>query len=317
MTGGAVSNSENHYVLQLRVAGPSIGHARIPLADLADVAAGVQKAIQRIGQVIQSGSSQGSGRLQAQVEAATRLEFVGIEDGSALLLVDFPQDIDRALPMLDLGELAIDRLIDGLENVTEPAFELPSDWDDGVLRAISELGKTMQRGHVESVEMVRPNGRSSRFTPSTNEFIASQLERPLPLIERSVLGRLMMVDFDADKRRCRIEPTDGSKVECTYPLDLKEAVRSNATRFVEVKGYATEQNGRIKHLSILELVPLQTPAGVDAESEPKNLSQLIEEQGVQRISEANDLVDPDLWTDDAEVDAFLEWVNNERDAALA
>lgn len=303
-------------VLRLTVDGPLVGPARIPLADLADLAEGIQQAVRQIGSVIQTGSSRSAGRPEVGIEAATRLELVGLEEGSARLVLDFPADVARPFPDLDVGCLAIDSLVSGIEALSSHDA-LPVDWDDGVFRAVSSLGKTLDRGDVSTINLESRSRLSGTYTNTVSRRVKSRLERERPMEFVEVVGRLMMVDFNADKRRCRIEPPRGSAVECTYPLDLQSSLRELAHRFVQAEGYAEVQpDGKIRRLSILRLSPVTTPAGVVAEPAPRAIYALITEQAPPPFDTAQDFFDPSLWNGDEEVDAFLEWLGEHRDEAI-
>lgn len=302
-------------VLRLIVNGPLVGQARIPLSELAELAEGIQQAVRQIGSVIQSGSSRAAGRLSASVEAATRLELVGLTEGSADLAVDFPVEVPRPFSGLDLGALAVDSLVTGIESL-RTGGESPDDWDDGVYRAISTVNKALDRGGVSSVALISRSHRQSTFTKTVGDRVKRRLDREPPMEFLEVVGRLMMVDFHADKRRCRIEPQRGRPVECTYPLDLRDDLRTHAQQYVRADGYAEMRpNGDVQRLSILRLSPVSTPVGATAESAPRAIQTLVADQEQTRFESVRDFIDPELWDGEEEVDAFLEWVNAARDQA--
>jgi len=302
-------------VLRLIVHGPLVGQARMPLAELAELAEGIQQAVRQIGSVIQSGSSRVAGKLSASVEAATRLELIGLTEGSASLAVDFPLEVPRPFTGLDLGALAVDSLVSGIEALGSGETS-PDDWDDGVYRAISTVNKALDRGGVSSIAFVTRSKRTGSYTKTVGERVKRRLERDRPMEFVEVVGRLMMVDFHADKRRCRIEPQRGRAVECTYPLDLRNDLRELAQQYVHADGYAEMRpDGGIQRLSILRLAPVSTPAGATAESAPRAIEALVEEQEPPPFESARDFIDPELWDGEEEVDAFLEWVNEARSQA--
>ncbi len=302
-------------VLRLLVNGPLVGQARIPLSELAELAEGVQQAVRQIGLVIQTGSSRVAGKLSASVEAATRLELVGLTEGSASLAVDFPAEIPRPFAGLDLGALAVDSLVTGIESLGSGGPS-PDDWDDGVYRAVSKVNRALDRGGVSSVALTTRSKRTGSYTKAVGERVKRRLERDQPMEFVDVVGRLMMVDFHADKRRCRIEPLRGRPVECTYPLDLRNDLRDLAQMYVRADGYAEMRpDGGVQRLSILRLSPVSTPAGVAAESAPRAIDTLVEEQAPAPFKTAREFVDPRLWSSEEEVDAFLAWVDDARNQA--
>jgi hypothetical protein len=302
-------------VLRLIVNGPLVGQARIPLSELAELAEGVQQAVRQIGLVIQTGSSRVAGKLSASVEAATRLELVGLTEGSASLAVDFPVGIPRPFAGLDLGALAVDSLVTGIESLGSGGPS-PDDWDDGVYRAVSKVNRALDRGGVSNVAFTTRSKRTGSYTKAVGERVKRRLERDQPMEFVEVVGRLMMVDFHADKRRCRIEPPRGRPVECTYPLDLRNDLRDLAQMYVRADGYAEMRpDGGVQRLSILRLSPVSTPAGVAAESAPRTIDSLVQEQEPSHFETAREFVDPRLWSGEEEVDAFLAWVDDARNQA--
>lgn len=299
--------------LLLTIEGPLVGVGRLPLVDLVDIAQGVQQALTQIASVIQFGASREAGSPRAEVEVPTRLELVGIKTASAGLVLDFPPDAARSFPNLDIGVLAIERLIDGVRRL-HSGSETPDDWDDGVFRAVGILGKSLDRGHVTSVQLASRTSSPSTYTATSNERVKARLSLSSPLTFASIVGRLMMVDFNADKRRCRIEPPNEAPIDCTYPLDLQNTLLESVKRFVSAEGYAERRpDGSVRQLSILRLSPLKTPAGVEAEVRPRAISVLLGEQGVAPFGTVEALMDESLWEDDEEVQRFLAWVSDQRE----
>lgn len=311
-----MSESPSNPILRLIVDGPQVGPARIPLSDLADLAGGIQQAVRQIGSVIQTGQSRHAGRHSGVVDTSTRLELVSLEAGSARLEMDFPADIERPLPGFDLGALAVDSLVGGIGLLGSDDAS-PDDWDEGVYRAVSGFSRTLGRGGVSTITLETRTDRSCRYTSAVGERVKRRLDRERPMKFVDVVGRLMMVDFHAEKRRCRIEPMRGPAVECTYPLDLLNGLREYAQRYVHADGYAElDQDGKIRRLSILRLSPVSTPGTPTAEVVPRSIDALIDKQALQPFTSSQDFVDPELWDGDDEVDSFLRWVDEHRDQAV-
>lgn len=300
--------------LELHLTGPGVSEGSIPLADLATIAEAIQKAVQQIGSIVKTGASHSGGRLSADLEAATRLELSQLSAGSVVLDVELADELPRPFEEFDVGLIAISRLVEGIGDVNSEAGT-PEDWDDRVYRALRPLDRVLKRGNVSNIRIGHRAQRST-ITGRTSQRISERLTHKPSLEHRAVVGRLMMVDFDADKRRCRIEQADGVAVECIFPIDLLGLLRENAMRYVEVTGYGEmSDQGQLKRLSILQIQPVQTPAGVPAETATRAIDDLIDEQQVRPVT-ARSLVDPSLWSDPSEVDEFLDWVQEHRDSAL-
>ncbi len=301
--------------LELIVEGPGVGPARISLSDLSDIANAVQKAVRQIGSVAKTGVGYARGGLTAELELATRLELTALLPGSAALLLDFPVEIERSVSSPDVGLVAVNRLVSGINEVNN-GVQTPSDWDDSVFRALEGVGRSVGRGRVESVVVRRPGGPTARYSVQTRERIRNHLATPRSVAFETFRGRLMMVDFDVDRRRCRIEQSDGLSIESTFPIDLVGELRENTMRFVEVAGYAERgPTGSVRRLSILRLSPLRTPSGAIAEVPLRGIEEVVRAQGITSAS-ARSLIDQDLWQDTEEVDRFLQWVQDERSAPL-
>ena len=296
--------------LEIRIAGPGVSEGRIPLEDLAVVAEAVQKAVRQIASIVKTGRSHSGGRLSASLESATRLELADLSAGSVVIDVDFANRFARPFEQMDVGEIALTRLVRGLDEFNS-GESTPEDWSDSVYRALAPINRVLNREHVTSIAFGR-NGTTARFSRQTGELLAGRLTSRPELEFHTIRGRLMMVDFSVDRRRCRIEGPQTPPIDCTFPLDMIGTLRENATRFVEASGHAEiDKHQRPKRLSISRLRPIRSPAGAVVESPLRAIEDLVAAQEVPSIA-VSQLHDPNLWRSDEELDEFLAWVDHER-----
>ena len=134
---------------------------------------------------------------------------------------------------------------------------------------------------------------------------------------RTVEGRLLMGDFAERDYQCRVHPTVGPPVTCTFGEAHKEAVLRALLKLVRITGEATERGGRVTRLRISDIEALQEDDGA-AElgastmgfEETLTSEELAARQGVGPVTDF-DALWGDFWPEDESVDDFVaavrEW----------
>jgi hypothetical protein len=232
---------------------------------------------------------------------------VGFRGGSAVLELDLAA-AERPFAELDLGETALDRLVEGLQRLSETPRP-PSGWDAGVLLAWRELGSVFERG-VDRIEVRRatPNAtRVAEYTRAVRDRIVQTIREPLRDLV-TVEGRLLMADFDEARRRCRVHPPYGPPVSCAFREDQREAVLDLLTKYVRVvgQGERDEVQGRLRMVTIADIEPLAVPGEREWPGFWEHLSvdDLTQRQDVGAVQSVQDLR-ADLWESDTELEEFL------------
>lgn len=304
-----VSEAHVQSAIEIRLEGPAVATGRIAVRDLILVAGQVQRAVERIARVLQGERGARPDRRPREVEALTRLEFVGLRPGSVILELDVAEAA-RPLETLDLGWEAVRHFVEGLEKLPDDAP--PRGWDAGVLLAVKEMGTVLRRG-VERINVAAGRDRDrrrARLDARTIDAVDRLIRWPVRNL-RTVEGRLLMADFRETATKCRVHPPMEPPVECTFDEAHRQAVLDAMTRYVRVSGEAQvdELTGRIRVLEIADLEIVDTePAGPDGPYpfwEPLAIDELARQQGVGPIEELDSLAAA-IWESDEELAQFLE-----------
>jgi hypothetical protein len=155
------------------------------------------------------------------------LEVVALAPGSFELALDFQRG-QQALPGMDVGELALEKLLVGIPQVASRDEALPSGYDVGVLAAWREAAKVFGHG-VDAVEFSLRTSTQSldvEFNPAVYHRVVERIQNPVQN-RRTVEGRLLMADFKDSRPRCRVHPPVGPPVECIFDEDLAESIYDN------------------------------------------------------------------------------------------
>jgi len=294
--------------LTVKLSGPGVGEGRLPLAEVLHVGRNLQAALERIALVLRGESkSLKPGRRPADVIELCRFDLVGFRRGSAVLELELA-GAERPFEIMDLGEAALDRMVDGLRQVSEGPT-LPAGWDTGVLMAWRELGSIFDRG-VDRIDLSRAKQHSAsavQYTRTMRDQIVRRIRGPLH-DSITIEGRLLMADFDESRRRCRVHPSFGPPIPCMFREDQREAILELLTQHVRVVGQAErdEEQGRVRSVQIADIEPIEVPgdeAGISFWEHP-SVDELAQRQAVRAIERAEDLA-ADVWSSDAELAEFL------------
>lgn len=254
------------------------------------------------------------GRRPKQLEHACTLEVVAIAHGSFEIALDFRRT-QTALPGLDLGETALEKLVAGIAQIAGPDDDLPLGYDGGVLSCWRETGKLLLHG-IDAIDLFFRTATvtlSSSFDSAVFRRITERARHPVQNL-RTVEGRLLMADFNETRTRCQVHPPAGRPVECAFSEDLADVVYANLRSYVRVTGEAEEDagSGRIRVLKITDLTPVElAAAGVPLDPsefwrEPP-FDEVAADQGFDGPRGVDDLIGAGaaLWEDDAALDAFV------------
>lgn len=298
-----IEASNPPFRLEVTLTGPAAEGGRLRVDALIEVAHAVQTAVTRLAFGLRGESTVRPGRPPRDVTDLTRLEVVGLHEGSAVLEFGLAEH-ERPLGELDLGIEALAAFESG--TVAMAAGETPSTpWDEGVERAVAQMTRVLEKG-IERVSVGRPGAPDDQravFTSSTVQ--ARRTEVAIGARERlEVEGRLLMADFAASRDEARIHRPLDAPVRCRFGAELESTVLRLLRHYVRATGWAElDEQGRVK---LLELESLE-----DAEMggsrpfwELPTLEELADEQGIEPVERLEDLVSG-FWPDDESVDDFL------------
>lgn len=305
-------------LLKIRFEGTSIHEGRILYDDLSTFVSNVSLAIERIINSIQTGESIKKGRPFKATQILSALEVVSTRKGSFGLALDLRRN-GQQFPGWDMGEQAVDILMQGLKSI-ENEGQLPKEYDQGVMIALREAGRIIDRG-IEKVSINSNSMLGSKralYTQPTREKVISRLrkyEHGYAVVE----GRLLMLDVEESKLRCRIRPSTGEPLGCRYDEDLAEQIMKYLRQFVQARGEATYDptTGVITSLYIKDLEPIEESSATGGTLKPlssfwkgKTFEELSEEQGVYPVVDLERLSKD--WPEDTDFDSFLEAVRSSR-----
>lgn len=318
--------SDTAPLLVIKFDGPAMGPGRIPLSTLLRYLSKMRTAVLRTGNLLvdgrgESGSDDGSERDLLELD----LDLVRLTAGSPSAVLHFERSRRReSHPLSDRGVEALKCAIAGLSELldTTGLGALPRGFDAGVIRSWGETAVVFGRG-VEQVELTLnlPDGPLAAIL--TRVSMARLKERLSgPQMNRRVLeGRLQMADFKETGPRCRIHPSLGDPVTCTFDEDQTTDVLQHLTKWVRVVGDATEDaaSGRIKSLAVLEIAEVapkgsrvgqpSMPDQTHGFWEKPSLPALAEAQGVRPVQAIRSLYG--TWPGEVD-DGFEELIDDLR-----
>ena len=312
-----MTSPKQESLLKLLFEGEAILDGRILWNDLAQFVSSLDSAIQRIINVLETGTGIRIGRPPKTFQALTALEVTVVGSGSFTLGLNLRRG-QEFLPGFDLGVQAMSRLVQGLRTIEHGP--MPDGFDLGVLMALREAGHVFDRG-IEAVHLdSSPEIRQPRatFVRNTHQHIVSRLQT-LEQAWAEAEGRLLMADVREDSLRCRLHPSTGEPLLCSFPEDMSVDIMRNLRHFVRVRGEATTEpaTGRIRSLTIRDLESIDEPAeaGVTVTLsssfwQSRSFDDLALEQGVYPIENWESITGG--WPEDADFETFLEAIRSSR-----
>ena len=313
-----VTKNPKQPLLRLRFEGPAIRDGRILYDDLSIFVSNLSLAIERIINSLQIGESIRIGRPPRAIQVLSALEVVSMSKGSFKLALDLRREAEL-FPRWDIGEEAADILLRGIPIIGDDA-PLPQGYDHGVLIALRDAGRIIDRG----VEKVHINSKSAfgarrvEYVQTTRESIISRMkkyEQRWVVIE----GRLLMADVKEESLRCRLHPSTGIPIICTFEEATAEQIIRNLRNFVQARGEATfdPSTNRIASLVIRDLEPISELSPVELLPVPpstfwrvRTFDELALEQSVYPIEDWGKLTRQ--WPEDADFELFMEAVKSSR-----
>ena len=237
--------NEQNPLLEIRFDGEAVGPGKIPVSHLLRFLLNLNKALQRIGRVLQGESeSLRKGRASRIIEDEVNLKLVSLTDGSTAAVLGFDRTLTTPhLPGMDLGMEILEKAIGGLAAVQmDKAKEaLPTGYDPGVLMAWRDAGMLFRQG-IDKIEFTlnqRDRAVQTSFTPHGVMRIQERIQGPQINI-RTIEGRLLMADFKEHGTRCRVHPSAGDPVLCLFDEGQKDEVLENILQYVRIVGEAQE-----------------------------------------------------------------------------
>ncbi len=289
--------------LEVTLTGPAAEGGRLRVDTLIEVVHAVQTAVTRLAFGLRGGSTIRPGRPPRDVSDLTRLEIVGLREGSAVLEFGLAE-YQRPLDDLDLGQEALELFERGVVAMAQEQPP-PEPWDSGVIRAVERLVAVFDKGVDEIVvghaqTPVRARAVLTRATFESRQGHARRGTRERIEVE----GRLLMADFAATREEARIHRPLEPPVRCVFGPELEELVLRLLRRYVRATGWAElDDAGNVRALELETLEDAELDGGRSFWDLP-TLGELAEEQRVEPVERLEDLADG-TWPEDESVDEFL------------
>jgi len=272
-------------------------------------------AVERIVNVLETGTGARVGRPPRGIQLLSALEVVSVSQGSFVLNLNLrrPQPL---LPEFDIGETAVEKLVAGLPAITAEVNGLPEGFDDGVLTVLREAGRVFDRGIDSASLSLARLPCQTVFTSQTRDSVVSRIRRSQQSWV-SAEGRLLMADVEEGTLRCRLHTSMGQRIHCTFPEHLASTIMTHMRRFVSVRGEATLEpsTDQVRSIRVLDVEAIDEPTsdGPVAPSsfwEAKHFDSLALEQGVYPIDDISRLQGD--WPESADFDSFLAAIQSAR-----
>lgn len=309
--------------LNISMAGPKVGKARLAAADLAEIIQQTQRALKRVGQVLYGESSTGKGRKRRDIEELCELFLVGWHSGSAVAELELRETPAQQSLFDSIGEDSLNAFVNGMDVIAKGSARgssLPPGFDPGVLQTCDALGKVLDHG-VETIRFEARNGHPV----STITFDAPLWTKVRELLGQSVdvssvtkTGRLEELNGHGALTGKLWEP-DGTKWVCYFKPEHLDLLSDAWMRSVKLAGQAIIEEGKEHTLNVESLIVLEKElADVSGSTlaapfwKSLSLEELADQQGVATITDLNEL--SALWPADDDADALLAHVLSERRA---
>ena len=301
-------------LLKIRVVGPRPGTISVP--DLIRICQTAQDAVSRQAEAMRGGLSLRPGPKTAVVQEETTLELVGIEKGSTVLPFAFVKQQQPFPGALTFGKDAIFEVTGGLKKLGGAKAPKTSSLPPGVLDSLKEMTDVLGRGTITKIEWIVPKPGKKPLKAVLDRKVR---ERVIHLVrvpttrQDTVEGILEMADFKEGDYKCRIHPTVGQSIVCTFIPEQEELIYDALRKPVRVTGTATinPSSGRIEQIAIEKIESVsQLFLGEREFRKGRSLEELAVIQGVEPLT--NPRVLAGGFPEDEDVDSFLEEIYSTR-----
>jgi len=323
--------NEHDPLLKIRFDGEAVGPGKISVEHLLRFLTNLDKALQRTGRIL-AGEAEivRRGRPLRSIKEELALDLVLLSHGSPAAVLGFDRRQEQTvLPGMDLGLMALEKAIMGLEHIQTSDDSLPEGCDAGVLMKWRDVGTLFSQG-IKSIEFTlnhRETPLTTAFTPEGFARLQERIKGPQTNI-REIEGRLLMADFKEHGTRCRVHPAVGDPVLCLFDEEQKDDVLENILHYVRIVGETredpfTEKITTIKIHDIIrledredaaaDLLPQGTPISQGFWQSP-SLDELAQAQNVKAMTDVRKLFG--TWPGDVD-DGFEKTIDELRHSTMA
>lgn len=301
------------YAVKVKIEGPGVHRKSIPIPELVKICNSLQSAVHRQAEAMQTPSAMTlrRGPITANAQDECTLELTGIVAGSTGLTFRYAKPQQHLPISATFGNEVLARVAETLRDF-EKNKPVPPDVDPGVLASLQDLGAALDQRSITKILLTVPvhEGRKGAvkavYTPTVRERIAAHIKTPMQE-PQTIEGKLEMADFKDTGRICRIHPSIGLPVQCSFDPSKEDEVYQALRRPVRVTGVArvNPHSGRTEEIKIdtIELLD-DLMLGARDFTAGYSLKQLAEMQGVRPLVRPDDLAGG--WPADENVDEFID-----------
>ncbi len=306
-------------LLRFKFEGSAIRNNTILFDDLSTFISNISIAIDRlIHKSLQKDTATKRGRPTKAMQILSALEIVSVRRGCFRIGLDLRRN-GQQFPQWDIGEEATDKLIVSINAIAKDK-QVPDEVDQSILIPLRDAGKIIDRG----VDNIYINSNSSfghrklKYESSVREKIINRINR-YQFSYTTVEGRLLMLDVEEDKLRCRLQPSTGEPIGCTFDEDIAEQIMRYPRQFIRAKGDAKYDfdTGKMALLHVKDVEPIAQLSLTDIPQVPlssfwreKTFEELAREQSVYPVGDLHEMASD--WPEDTDFDTFFEAVRSSR-----
>jgi len=306
-------------LLRIKFEGTAIRNNTILFDDLSTFISNISLAVDRtVQKLIQQDVAIKRGRPSKAMQILSALEIVSVRKGSFTVALDLRRD-GTQFPGWDVGEQAVDELFKGMKAIAKDT-QTHDLLDQSILIPLRDAGRIIDRG----IENIYINSNSSfgkkriKYEQSVREKIITRISK-YEHAYTAVEGRLLMADVEEDKLRCRLRPSTGDPISCSYDEEMTEQVMRHLRNFVQVRGDARYDldSGKLTSFHIKDIEPIEQLSDIGVPEAPlssfwkgKSFEELALDQAVYPIVDLGKLYSE--WPEDTDFDAFFNAVRSAR-----
>jgi len=288
--------------------GQAVAQGRVGVDEFVRVVGSIQDALRHAGEEVASGRGRHRGPIAKSIAGQCVLELVRVETGSFSAVMEL--SAKEQPPLFDIGEEAIDALLDGIEDVSRGAEgegKLPASVLPDIERIVERLGNGL-----DAIDL--RGGREAK-TVSLSARTAQALERyrpaPPPKRRATVIGRLREVDFK--DHTAEIYDASETMVRVAFSPEQERAFKAAAMLRVEVEGPAqTDLSGAVRTIEAEQLQSSEEEVGEFWQ--PFRIEEVAARTGVRPVRALKELQRIAFWPEEEDADEAVREIYAERGA---
>lgn len=301
-------------IMRIAVEGERVAPGKLPLRDLRRIGELAQQGIERTARVLMGEPGSAPGPLPEAVREATELLLVGVEQGSAVAVIELNPPAEDAttddrlvpLPVRDLGLRAMDRFVEGLHQLEISSDGgMPDGWDTSVVEVAERLAEAATERRLQVTFRAKSPTATEKIAhiqPETAERF--RVRHATVRRRRTAQGELVAIDLE--KGRLDLKGSRGPRVQCQFGPELLDQARHLVGETVLVSGeeevdLSSNKAGRLE----VDTLKLSSQQVLPDEAFWLNRSarEQAEDQGVQPLQSVAELASEEF--SDEDIEGFL------------